>query len=72
MQTLKRSQMGQLTGQSYHGYNKALVDRIVSSELTVEKVVEALEWVGVDKNGGEDYQLEEAYLGDVMARLVGE
>ena len=38
----------------------------------VEQVVAAFEYVGIDKMGGEDYELEEAYMGDITARLFGE
>lgn len=38
----------------------------------VENVVAAFEYVGIDKMGGEDYELEEAYMGDITARLFGE
>ena len=35
-------------------------------------VVDAFCFVGIDRNGGEDYELEEAYMGDITARLLGE
>lgn len=54
------------------GYNKALIDRFVNMGFEVEKVVEAFIFVGIDRNGGDDYALEEAYMGDVTARLLGE
>lgn len=38
----------------------------------VEKVVSAFEFVGVERNGGLDYELEEEYMGDITARLFGE
>ena len=57
---------------SYHGYNKDLVDRFVAMGFDVESVVSAFEYVGIDKMGGEDYELEEAYMGDITARLFGE
>jgi ubiquitin-conjugating enzyme (huntingtin interacting protein 2) len=56
----------------YHGYNKDLVDRFVAMGFDVEAVVSAFEYVGIDRNGGEDYELEEAYMGDITARLFGE
>ncbi|KAK7953093.1 ubiquitin conjugating enzyme [Apiospora saccharicola] len=56
----------------YHGYNKELVDRFVSMGFDVDRVVEAFQFVGIDKNNGEDYILEEAYMGDITARLLGE
>jgi ubiquitin-conjugating enzyme (huntingtin interacting protein 2) len=38
----------------------------------VERVVEAFNFVGIHRNDGEDYELEEAYMGDITARLLGE
>lgn len=38
----------------------------------LDKVVEAFLFVGIDRNGGRDYELEEAYMGDITARLLGE
>lgn len=56
----------------YRGYNKALVDRFVNMGFEVEKVVDAFLFVGIDRAGGQDYVLEEAYMGDITARLLGE
>jgi len=57
---------------AYHGYNKDLTDRFVAMGFDVPQVVAAFEYVGIDKMGGEDYDLEEAYMGDITARLFGE
>lgn len=38
----------------------------------IDRVVEAFQYVGIDKNDGRDYVLEEAYMGDITARLLGE
>lgn len=38
----------------------------------VEAVVDAFRFVGIDKNNGRYYELEEAYMGDITARLLGE
>jgi len=57
---------------AYKGYNKDLVDRFVAMGFDVEAVVESFEYVGIDKMGGEDYELEEAHMGDITARLFGE
>lgn len=54
------------------GYNKDLVDRFVSMGFEIDAVVEAFLFVGIDRNDGQDYELEEAYMGDVTARLLGE
>ncbi|KAK3297124.1 ubiquitin-conjugating enzyme/RWD-like protein [Chaetomium fimeti] len=56
----------------YKGYNKELVDRFVNMGFEVDAVVDAFIFVGIDRNGGEDYELEEAYMGDITARLLGE
>ncbi|KAF2457280.1 ubiquitin-conjugating enzyme/RWD-like protein [Lineolata rhizophorae] len=57
---------------AYHGYNKDLIDRFVAMGFDVPAVVAAFEYVGIDKMNGEDYELEEAYMGDITARLFGE
>jgi ubiquitin-conjugating enzyme (huntingtin interacting protein 2) len=56
----------------YQGYNKNLIDRFVVMGFDVDRVVEAFKYVHIDRNGGEDYELEEAYMGDITARLLGE
>jgi ubiquitin-conjugating enzyme (huntingtin interacting protein 2) len=56
----------------YDGYNKELIDRFVNMGFDLERVVEAFNYVGIDRNGGQDYELEEAYMGDITARLLGE
>lgn len=38
----------------------------------VPTVVSAFEYFDIDRNGGEDYELEEEYMGDITARLMGE
>ena len=38
----------------------------------VDSVVAAFEYVGIDRNDGEEYELEEEYMGDVTARLFNE
>jgi len=56
----------------YEGYNKNLVDRFVNMGFDVEAVVAAFKFVGIDKNGGRDYEMEEAFMGDCVARLLNE
>jgi len=56
----------------YRGYNKALVDRFCDMGFDVPSVVAAFEYVGIDRMDGIDYELEEAYMGDITARLFGE
>lgn len=56
----------------YDGYNKDLIDRFCSMGFDVDRVVSAFKFFGIDRNDGEDYELEEAYMGDVTARLLGE
>lgn len=56
----------------YEGYNKELIDRFCHMGFDVERVVAAFKFVGIDRMDGEDYELEEAYMGDITARLLGE
>lgn len=56
----------------YSGYNQAMVDRFVLMGFDLDRVVDAFDYVGIDRNGGEEYALEEAYMGDITARLLGE
>ncbi|RMZ78618.1 hypothetical protein DV738_g3726, partial [Chaetothyriales sp. CBS 135597] len=58
--------------EAYDGYNKDLIDRFVNMGFDIDRVVEAFNFVGIDRNGGQDYELEEAYMGDITARLLGE
>ncbi|KAJ5345431.1 Ubiquitin-protein ligase [Penicillium brevicompactum] len=56
----------------YDGYNKDLIDRFGSMGFDVERVVAAFRFVGAERNGGYDYQLDEGKMGDITARLLGE
>jgi ubiquitin-conjugating enzyme (huntingtin interacting protein 2) len=56
----------------YNGYNKDLVDRFGGMGFDVEQVVDAFERAGVNRNGGEDYDLGPGAMGDITARLLGE
>ncbi len=38
----------------------------------VDAVIDAFHYFGIDRNNGRDYVLEEAYMGDITARLLGE
>ena len=38
----------------------------------VGQVVTAFRSVGIDRNSGQDYELEENQMGDITARLLGE
>lgn len=49
-----------------------MVDRFVNMGFELDAVIEAFTYVGIDRNGGEDYEMEEAYMGDITARLLGE
>jgi ubiquitin-conjugating enzyme (huntingtin interacting protein 2) len=70
----KRSKEEQLKilMEAYDGYNKDLVDRFVNMGFDVDRVVAAFKYVGIDRNDGNDYELEEAYMGDITAFLLGE
>lgn len=56
----------------YDGYNKNLIDRFTSMGFDVDRVVAAFRYVGVERRGGQDYELEEGRMGDIAARLLGE
>lgn len=56
----------------YQGYNKDLIDRFVAMGFDLDRVVDAFIFVSIDRNNGDDYELEEAYMGDITARLLGE
>jgi ubiquitin-conjugating enzyme (huntingtin interacting protein 2) len=56
----------------YRGFNKELVERFCAMGFDVPTVVAAFEYVGIDRMDGQDYELEEAYMGDITARLFGE
>jgi ubiquitin-conjugating enzyme (huntingtin interacting protein 2) len=56
----------------YRGYNKNLIERFVNMGFEAENVLDAFEFVGIDRCGGMDYDMEEAYMGDITARLLGE
>ncbi|KAF4217701.1 hypothetical protein CNMCM8980_005680 [Aspergillus fumigatiaffinis] len=56
----------------YDGYNKDLIDRFCSMGFDVDRVVAAFKFYGIDRMNGEDYELDEAYMGDITARLLGE
>lgn len=38
----------------------------------VNDVIDAFLFFSIDRNNGQDYELEEAYMGDITARLLGE
>ncbi|MCJ1480875.1 hypothetical protein MMC06_001030 [Schaereria dolodes] len=56
----------------YGGYNEQMINRFVLMGFDLDRVVAAFDYVGIDSNGGDDYELEEAYIGDITARLLGE
>lgn len=58
--------------EAYKGYNRNMIDQFTNMGFQVEQVVAAFEYVGIDKAGGEEYELEEEYIGDVTARLFNE
>ncbi|KAI1437396.1 putative ubiquitin carrier protein [Xylaria sp. CBS 124048] len=56
----------------YQGYNKELINRFVNMGFDIDRVVEAFQYVGIETYGGEDIELEQEYMGDITARLLGE
>lgn len=63
---------GWLTDCRYQGYSRELVNRFVTMGFDTDAVVEAFVFVGIDRNGGQDYEVDEAFMGDITARLLGE
>ena len=49
-----------------------MIDDFVSMGFDRDRVVAAFDFVGIDNNSGEWYEMEEAYMGDITARLLGE
>ncbi|PWY85842.1 hypothetical protein BO94DRAFT_535979 [Aspergillus sclerotioniger CBS 115572] len=73
LQELKsREEQEQEDLSKYDGYNKDLIDRFCSMGFDIDRVVSAFVFFGIDRMDGEDYELEEAYMGDITARLLGE
>jgi ubiquitin-conjugating enzyme (huntingtin interacting protein 2) len=70
--TLSREEELRQQALRYQGYNKDLIDRFVAMGFDLDRVVDAFNFVNIDRNNGEDYELEEAYMGDITARLLGE
>ncbi|KAI5865225.1 ubiquitin-conjugating enzyme/RWD-like protein [Durotheca rogersii] len=62
----------QVDDSRYQGYNKDLINRFVNMGFDIDRVVEAFQFFGIDRLDGQDYELEEAYMGDITARLLGE
>lgn len=58
--------------EAYKGYHRNMIDKFTQMGFQVEQVVAAFEYVGIDKADGEEYELEEEYIGDVTARLFNE
>lgn len=56
----------------YGGYNEEMINRFVWMGFDLDRVVSAFNFVGIDQADGEGYELEEAYIGDITARLLGE
>ncbi|KAL1889121.1 Ubiquitin-conjugating enzyme E2 1 [Ceratocystis pirilliformis] len=56
----------------YGGWHKDLVERFTAMGFAAEDVVGAFRLLGIEKQGGSFYQLEEAYVGDIIAQLLGE
>ncbi|KAL6863350.1 Ubiquitin-conjugating enzyme E2 1 [Amphichorda felina] len=54
------------------GYHPNLVARFTNMGFEIEAVVEAFQHVGLPRHGGMDYNMEDAYIGDVTAYLLGD
>lgn len=49
-----------------------MIDRFVEMGFDVPTVVAAFEHCGIESGMGEDFELEEEYMGDITARLFHE
>lgn len=49
-----------------------MVDRFAEMGFSIERVVAAFDYVGIDKNNGDEYELDDEYAGDITARLFDE
>jgi ubiquitin-conjugating enzyme (huntingtin interacting protein 2) len=49
-----------------------VVNRFTEMGFDVEQVVDAFRFVGVNNNGGQPRELEDAQVGDITARLLGD
>ncbi|KAJ2903842.1 ubiquitin-conjugating enzyme [Zalerion maritima] len=58
--------------QQYHGYHPNMINRFVNMGFEIDHVVEAFEFVGIERMHGQEYEMEEAYIGDITAYLLGE
>ncbi|KAJ5958704.1 uncharacterized protein N7479_005854 [Penicillium vulpinum] len=56
----------------YDGYNKDLIDRFTSMGFEVDRVVAAFRFAGVERRGGQYYELEADRMADIAGRLLGE
>lgn len=56
--------------EAYHGYNRNMVDRFRDMGFQVEQIVDAFEFVGIDKAGGEEYEIDEEYISEITGRLL--
>ncbi|QIW99446.1 hypothetical protein AMS68_004964 [Peltaster fructicola] len=68
----KRRREDRRVREAYQGYSRSMIDRFVDMGFPVERVVAAFDYVGIDKNDGEAYELDEELLSDVTARLLNE
>ncbi|KKA30018.1 hypothetical protein TD95_004322 [Thielaviopsis punctulata] len=60
------------TAVDYGGWHKDLVGRFTAMGFAIEDVISAFRVLGIERNNGMYYELEEAYVGDIIANLLGE
>ncbi|KAI1817222.1 putative ubiquitin carrier protein [Poronia punctata] len=58
-----------ISDSQYKGYNKDVVNQFVDMGFDIDRVVDALQWVGIDRNAS---RLGPEYIGDITARILGE
>lgn len=62
----------QLTHGRLDGYNRNMVDKFTAMGFEIEAIVAAFRHVGIERNNGQYVELDDAYVGDVIAQLLGE
>lgn len=56
----------------YDGYNQGMIERFCSMGFESSRVVSAFQAVGIDRMGGEEYELDEHMMGAIIGQLLGE
>lgn len=61
-----------LTSPRYDGYNQDMIERFCSMGFQSSRVVSAFQALGMDRMGGEEYELDEPTMANIIGHLLGE